>query len=175
MAINKHINKSIDKRAVMKISTPDLCDEHGDAVQVVAPVFNHYGPIRRFGGEVVTVKCFEDNSKVAELVATEGKGKVLVVDGGASPRRSLLGDMLVAKAVKNNWAGIVIYGYIRDIEDIAEMDMGVMALGTIPRKTEKRGEGQINIPLQFAGVTVNPGDYLYADGTGIIIAKESLY
>ena len=158
----------------MHISTPDLCDEHGDAVQVVDPIFKHYGPVRRFGGEVVTVKCFEDNSKVGELVATEGKGRILVVDGGGSPRRSLLGDMLVAKAVKNGWGGIVIYGHIRDIEDIAEMDMGVMAIGTIPRKTEKRGEGQVDIPLTFAGVTVKPGDYLYADGTGIVIATKAL-
>lgn len=158
----------------MKISTPDFCDEYGDGVQVAEPVFKHYGPIRRFGGEVVTVKCFEDNSKVAELVGTEGNGRILVVDGGASPRRSLLGDMLVAKAVKNNWGGIVIYGYIRDVEDIAEMNMGVMALGTIPRKTEKRGEGQVDIPLQFAGLTINPGNYLYADATGVIVSEKSL-
>lgn len=161
-------------RGYMTISTPDLCDEYGDAVQVLEPIFNHYGHIRRFGGEVVTVKCFEDNSKVGELLGTEGKGRVLVVDGGAFSRRSLLGDMLVAKAVSNGWSGIVIYGYIRDIEDISEMEMGVMAIGTIPRKTEKRGEGQVNIPLHFAGVTISPGDYLYADGTGVVIASEAL-
>ena len=158
----------------MHISTPDLCDEHGDAVQVVDPIFKHYGLVRRFGGEVVTVKCFEDNSKVRELVGSEGKGRILVVDGGGSPRRSLLGDMLVSDAVKNGWSGIVIYGHIRDVEVIAEMDMGVMAIGTIPRKTEKRGEGQVDIPLRFAGVTVNPGDYLYADGTGIVISAKAL-
>lgn len=158
----------------MIISTPDFCDEYGDAVQVAAPIFNHYGLIRRFGGKVVTVKCFEDNSKVAELVASEGHGQILVVDGGASSRRSLLGDMLVAKAVKNNWGGIVIYGYIRDIEDINEMNMAVMALGPIPRKTQKRGEGQVNIPLQFAGLTISPGDYLYADASGVIVSEKSL-
>ncbi len=158
----------------MPISTPDLCDEHGDAVVVADPIFNHYGGVRRFGGQVVTVKCFEDNSRVAEMVKMPGKGKVLVVDGGASPRRSLLGDNLVGAAVQNEWSGIVIYGHIRDIEDIGEMQMGVMALGTIPRKTEKRGLGDVDIPLQFAGVSVKPGDYIYADGSGVIFSKTQL-
>ena len=158
----------------MLISTPDFCDEYGDAVQVLDPVFKHYGSVRRFGGEVVTVKCFEDNSRVAELVATDGKGCVLVVDGGASPRRSLLGDMLAAKAVNNNWAGIVIYGYIRDVEDIATMELGVVALGAIPRKTEKRGEGRVNVPLQFAGVLIKSGDYIYADGSGVVVSAAAL-
>lgn len=158
----------------MTISTPDLCDEFGDEVQVAEPIFQHYGGVRQFGGEVVTVKCFEDNSKVGELVKTAGNGKVLVVDGGASPRRSLLGDMLVAHARDNQWAGIVIYGYIRDVEEIEPMPVGVMALGTIPRKTEKRGLGDVNIPIQIAGLTIKPGQYLYADGTGVIVADKSL-
>lgn len=158
----------------MTISTPDLCDEHGDDVAVLDPIFNHYGGVRQFGGQVVTVKCFEDNSKVADLVKTPGEGKVLVVDGGASPRRSLLGDNLAAAAVKNGWSGIVVYGYIRDVEEIAPMQLGVMALGTIPRKTEKRGLGDVDITLEMAGVTIKPGDYLYADGTGIIVAGKAL-
>jgi len=158
----------------MTISTPDLCDEYGEAVQVAEPIFKHYGGKRQFGGEVVTVKCFEDNSLVGEMVRSPGAGRVLVVDGGASPRRSLLGDQLVSHAVDNNWAGIVIYGYIRDVEEIELMSMGVMALGTIPRKTEKLGEGKVNVPLQFAGLRVEPGHYLYADGTGLIVADRSL-
>lgn len=158
----------------MIISTPDLCDQYGDAVQVLEPLFRHYGQLRHFGGKVATVKCFEDNSKVGELLSADGDGRILVVDGGASSRRSLLGDRLVAKAQQNNWAGILIYGFLRDVEDIAEMPMAVMAMGSIPRKTDKRGEGRVNIPVRFAGVTISPGDYIYADASGIILAKESI-
>lgn len=158
----------------MTISTPDLCDEHGDAVDVLDPLFKHYGGKRQFGGQVTTIKCFEDNSKVAELVKTPSKGKVLVVDGGGSPRRSLLGDNLAAAAVKNGWSGIVIYGYLRDVEEIEPMELGVMALGSIPRKTEKRDLGDVDVAVTFAGVTIEPGDYLYADGTGIIVARQAL-
>ena len=158
----------------MIISTPDLCDQYGDAVQVLEPIFQHYGGLRQFGGKVVTVKCFEDNSKVGEMLSADGEGRVLVVDGGASSRRSLLGDRLVAKAQQSNWAGIVIYGFLRDVEDIANMPMGVMAMGSIPRKTDKRGEGRANVPVQLAGVTIKPGDYLYADGSGVILAEQPL-
>jgi regulator of ribonuclease activity A len=158
----------------MIISTPDLCDEYGDDVQVADPVFKHFGGMQQFGGEVVTVKCFEDNSKVGEMLRAEGKGRILVVDGGASPRRSLLGDKLVSLALSNDWQGIVIYGYMRDIEQIAKMSIGVLALGSIPRKTEKRGVGQVNVPLEVAGLIIESGDYLYADETGVIVSKKPL-
>ena len=157
-----------------QLSTPDLCDEHGDDVQVADPIFRHYGSIQQFGGPVATIKCFEDNSLVAEAVKTQGNGRVLVVDGGGSLRRSLLGDNLARNAVQNGWAGIVVYGAIRDVEEISPMQIGVMAIAAIPRKTEKRGEGQSELPLDFAGVTVRPGSYLYADLTGVIIASEKL-
>ncbi len=156
------------------ISTPDLCDAYGDSVQVADPVFRHFGGIDNFHGEIATVKCFEDNSKVGESLRTNGDGKVLVVDGGASPRRSLLGDKLVRMAMDNGWKGIIVYGYIRDLEDIADMDIGVLALGSIPRKTEKRGEGRTGINLQFAGLSVQPGNFIYADRTGLIVAEEAL-
>ena len=158
----------------MTILTPDLCDEYGDAVRVADPVFKHYGAIRQFGGEVVTVKCFEDNSKVGEMVRTPGKGRILVVDGGGSPRRSLLGDQLVTLAVENDWSGIVIYGYIRDIEEIETMQMGVVALGAIPRKTEKLGVGEVNVTIDVAGLQIQPGQYIYADRSGVIVADQSL-
>lgn len=156
------------------ISTPDLCDEHGDGVQVFDPIFKHYGSIQQFGGEVATIKCFEDNTLVGQIVKTPGNGRVLVVDGGGSLRRSLLGDNLARNAVENGWAGIVVYGAIRDVEEIAPMQIGVMAIATIPRKTEKRGEGQTDVALTFAGVTLNPGDFLYADQTGVIVAGKKL-
>lgn len=157
-----------------KISTPDLCDAYGDNVQVADPIFRHYGGIENFYGEIATVKCFEDNSKVGESLRCKGDGKVLVVDGGASIRRSLLGDKLVRMALDNGWKGIIVYGYIRDLEDIAAMDIGVMAMGSIPRKTEKRGEGRTGVNLQFAGLSCKPGNYVYADRTGIIVSSEAL-
>lgn len=158
----------------MNISTPDLCDEHGDDVQVIELPLRHYGASHHFGGEIVTVKCFEDNSLVASQVKQPGEGRILVVDGGGSPRRSLLGDNLAAAAVKNGWAGIVIYGYLRDVEEIAPMKLGVMALGSVPRKTEKRDEGQLGIDLHFGQCTVSPGHYLYADETGVIVSHRKL-
>jgi regulator of ribonuclease activity A len=158
----------------MTISTPDLCDEYGDMVRVAEPVFKHFGGVKQLGGEVVTIKCFEDNSKVAEMVRTNGNGRVLVVDGGGSSRRSLLGDQLATLALENNWQGIVIYGYIRDIEEIETMPIGVIALGAVPRKTEKRGLGEVNLDIQIAGLTIKPGEYLYADGSGVIVADQCL-
>ena len=158
----------------MKISTPDLCDEHGDDVQVAAPVFQHYGGVRQFSGAIATVKCFEDNSKIGEMLKADGNGRVLLVDGGASPRRSLLGDKLVAQAVENNWAGIIVYGYIRDVEDIENMPVGVMAMGSVPRKTSKRGEGRVNISLDMAGLKAKPGDFIYADRSGVILSGKAL-
>jgi regulator of ribonuclease activity A len=156
------------------ISTPDLCDQHGDVVQVAEPIFRHYGGQQQFGGAVATIKCFEDNSLVAAAVATPGNGRVLVVDGGGSRRRSLLGDNLARQAVQNGWAGIIVFGAIRDVEQIAPMSLGVLALGSIPRKTEKRGEGQSDLPISVAGLTIKPGDYVYADQTGLIAAPERL-
>ena len=155
-------------------STPDLCDDHETIVQVADPIFSNYGGRERFGGQIVTVKCFEDNSKVKELVGVPGNGKVLVVDAGGSMRRACLGDMLAEQASKNGWAGIVMYGCIRDVDEIMVTDIGVQALGVHPMKTEKRGLGEINVPVTFAGITFKPGDYLYADNNGIIVAPQPL-
>ena len=156
------------------ISTPDLCDEHGDKVRVLEANFRHYGGSQNFGGEIATIKCFEDNSRVAEMVKEAGKNRVLVVDGGASPRRSLLGDNLARAAAENGWRGIVIYGYLRDVEELATMPIGILALGSVPRKTEKLGDGRCNVALEFGGATLQPGEYLYADLTGAIISTQPL-
>jgi regulator of ribonuclease activity A len=158
----------------MTISTPDLCDQFPDLVQVLAPMFNNYGGVRNFGGEIVTVKCFEDNSLVKEQLGLPGNGKVLVVDGGGSLRKALLGDLIAASAVKNGWAGVIIYGCIRDVDAINAMQLGVQALNTIPLKTEKRGIGDLNIPVTFGGVTFIPGAFVYADNNGVIIAARAL-
>lgn len=153
---------------------PDLCDEFPDKVNVVEPMFANFGGRDIFSGEIVTIKAYEDNSLVREQVALPGKGKVLVVDGGASMRRAMLGDMLAEKAVANGWEGIVIYGCIRDVGIISTLDIGVQALGAHPMKTEKRGLGDLNVELVFGGVTFTPGHYLYADNNGVLVAGEKL-
>ncbi len=154
--------------------TPDLCDEYPDLVTVVEPMFSNYGLRESFGGEIVTVKCHEDNSKVKELVDTDGKGKVMVVDGGGSMRNALLGDMLAEKASKNGWEGIIIYGCIRDVDVIMETDLGVQALGTVPLKTDKSGLGDVNVPVKFGGVVFTPGEFVYADNNGVIVSPQKL-
>jgi regulator of ribonuclease activity A len=158
----------------MENLTPDLCDEYPDLIEVVEPLFSSFGGRIAFGGEIVTVKCFEDNSLVKEELAKPGVGKVLVVDGGASMRRALMGDMIAEAAVKNGWEGVVIYGCIRDVDIIMELDLGVQAINAIPMKTDKRGEGQLNIPVTFGGVTFKPGAYVYADNNGVIISPQAL-
>jgi regulator of ribonuclease activity A len=154
--------------------TPDLCDEYPELVQVVEPMFNNFGGKDNFGGQIVTVKCHEDNSKVKELVDNDGSGKVMVVDGGGSLRHALLGDMLAEKAVKNGWEGLVIYGCIRDVDVIVQTDLGVQALATNPLKTDKRGLGDVDVPVKFGGVVFNPGEYVYADNNGIIVSPKEL-
>ncbi len=154
--------------------TPDLCDAYPDQVRVVAPMFNNFGGRRSFGGEIVTVKCHEDNSLVKQQAGFDGAGKVLVVDGGGSLRRALLGDMIAAEAVKNGWEGMVIFGCIRDVDAIGELDLGVQALDTVPLKTEKRGIGELNVTVSFGGVDFVPGQYVYADNNGVIVSAQSL-
>ena len=158
----------------MQFLTTDLCDAHPDLVRVVEPLFTNYGGKVCFGGPIVTVKCHEDNSVVRDTAATPGHGRVMVVDGGASMRRSLLGDMIAENAVKNGWQGFIIYGCIRDVDAIRELDIGVQALGRIPLRTDKRGIGQRDIAVTFGGVTFRPGEFVYADNNGIIVAAQAL-
>ena len=155
-------------------STPDLCDDYPDLVRVLEPIFSNYGGRERFSGPLVTIKCFEDNSAVKELVGTPGEGRVLVVDAGGSMRRACLGDMLAEQASVNGWAGLVIYGCIRDVDEIMATDIGVQALGTHPMKTDKKGIGELGISVTFAGVTFSLGDYVYADNNGIIVSSQRL-
>ena len=158
----------------MEIILPDLCDAHGEAVTVLAPLFRNFGARRAFGGPISTIKCFEDNSLVAKAVEEPGAGRVLVVDGGASDRCALLGDNLARKAANNGWAGIVVYGAVRDVQDFPEIDLGIQALFAHPRKSVKRGLGDRDVAVSFAGVTLVPGAYLYADDNGIITASTAL-
>ena len=156
------------------VSTPDLSDQFDKQINIVKPLFTHYGGLKQGFGQITTIACFEDNSLVAEQVKLPGHGGVLVIDGQASLRCSLLGDQLVAAAIDNGWSAILINGCLRDVEIISPMSLMVMALASIPRKTVKTGKGSLNVPLSFAGVTFYPGHYLFADETGIIVAENNL-
>ena len=158
----------------MSLSVPDICDQYIDEIVVFDPVFRDFGARRKFWGEVVTVRCFEDNSLVGETVRTPGLGRVVVVDGGGSLRRALLGDLLAAAAVKSGWQGLVINGAVRDVEILETIDLGIKALAACPVRTDKRGEGQLGIALRFAGAQMEPGHFLYADANGVVIAKRDL-
>ena len=158
----------------MTYSVPDICDDFSEDISVLEPLFTNYGKQWRFSGEIVTIKCFEDNSLVRDLVHSEGNGRIIVVDGGGSLRRALLGDLLAAKAVENGWAGLVINGCVRDVEILKTMDLGIRALNCHPLKTEKRGEGQLNVAVSFAGVRFRPGSFLYTDANGMVLAARKL-
>ncbi|MEH6585393.1 MAG: ribonuclease E activity regulator RraA [Halioglobus sp.] len=156
-----------------EISTPDLTDEN-PAARAIELQFNNYGGVKRFGGQAVTIKCHEDNSLVKACVSEPGQGRVIVVDGGGSLRRALLGDMLAETAADNGWSGLVINGVIRDVDEIGQTQLGVQALGTTPLKTEKLGMGQRDVPIAMGGVHINPGEYVYADNNGVIISEQPL-
>jgi regulator of ribonuclease activity A len=149
---------------------------------VLAPVFRDFGGIKKFAGPVETVKCFEDNTLVKAAVDSSGVldtpqgrfAKVLVVDGGGSLRRALLGGNLGAAAARNGWAGVVIDGCVRDTAELAGHAVGIRALAAMPLPTEKRNEGQANVAVQVQGVWVRPGDWLYADEDGIVVASKAL-
>jgi len=157
----------------MYYSVPDICDEFFGEISVLDPLFSDFGGKRKFCGEVVTIKCFEDNSLLRDAVRSEGRGRVLVIDGGGSLRRALLGDLLAAAAAENGWQGLLINGCVRDVEILEPIDLGVKALNRHPVKTDKRGEGQRDVPLTFAGARIMPGQYLYADANGVIVAERN--
>lgn len=162
----------------MTFKTPDLCDQHedclGKTLRVVAPMFRAYGARGSFSGEIVTLKLFEDNTLVREVLGEAGNGKVLVVDGGGSLRCALVGDQLAVLAQKNGWEGIVVYGCIRDSGDINQIDIGVRALNTHPQKSIKRGVGERDLAVTFGGVTFHPGEYLHADEDGVLVSAMPL-
>ncbi|MFB0724531.1 putative 4-hydroxy-4-methyl-2-oxoglutarate aldolase [Aeromonas salmonicida] len=153
---------------------PDLCDQHRDALQVADPLFHDFGGKPLFYGQAVTLSCYEDNSLVRELVNRPGQGRVMVIDGGGSLRRALLGDQLAIKAAEQGWEGIVIFGAVRDVGTLATLALGVKALAACPVKTEKLGQGELDVVVSFAGVTIHPGDYVYADLNGVLVSAARL-
>lgn len=163
----------------MSFATTDLCDDNANLLDdgrlaVLPPVFKHYGQRARFCGRVVTLKVHEDNALVRAVLETPGDGNVLVIDGGGSLRRALVGGQLGLLAQDNGWAGIIVDGCIRDTEEINACDIGVRALGAHPQKPNKKGVGERNLRVQIAGVPVNPGDWIYADADGVLVAQQKL-
>ncbi|UOF14054.1 ribonuclease E activity regulator RraA [Lysobacter capsici] len=156
------------------MNTCDLCDRHDAQVRVLELPLRDYGGRIGFDGIVSTIKAYEDNSLVRDAVAEPGNGRVLVIDGGGSLRRSMLGDLLAAKALENGWAGVVVFGAIRDSAAIGAMALGVKALGTCPRKTDKLGQGLRDVPVRFGGLVICPGEWLCADADGVVLADGVL-
>lgn len=159
----------------MSTATTDLSDAHPEA-QVAEPIFGDFGGETAFHGAIKTLKVFEDNAQVRATLETPGDGRVLVVDGGGSMRCALVGGMLGELAVKNHWAGIVVFGYVRDSEELAGQAVGIKALGTHPRKSEKGLHSAVaDKVLHFAGVTFRPGAWLYADADGILVSDKAVH
>jgi len=163
----------------MTFATTDLCDDHPQLLEdgrlaVLPPLFQQYGAHGRFSGRVTTLKVFEDNALVRSTLEAPGNGNVLVIDGGASMRRALVGGQLALLAQDNGWAGIVVDGCIRDTEEINACEIGVRALGAHPQKSGKKGTGERNVRVAIGGVAVSPGDWIYADADGVLVAQQKL-
>ncbi|MGC9162302.1 MAG: ribonuclease E activity regulator RraA [Thiomonas sp.] len=160
-------------------STCDLCDAHRDALhsdtlRILPPVFRSYGKVTRFRGQIATVQCRDDNALVRAMLETAGLARVLVVDGAASMKRALLGGNLAALASQNGWAGVVINGCVRDVAEIRQVPIGVLALAAVPAPPDKLGKGMTDAVVNIQDVIVRPGEWLYADEDGVIISREPL-
>ncbi|EGQ7846873.1 putative 4-hydroxy-4-methyl-2-oxoglutarate aldolase [Vibrio parahaemolyticus] len=158
----------------MRDITPDICDQFEDQVALLNLPLQNFGQRTAFHGEIVTVRCYHDNSKVREVLEQDGTGKVLIVDGHGSCQKALLGDQLAILGIENGWEGIIVYGAVRDVAQMSQMDIGVQALGTCPFKTEKRGVGEVNVTLTMLNQIVQPKHHVYADWNGVLISKEAL-
>lgn len=163
----------------MPFATTDLCDAHPEQLEdgrlaILPPVFQSFGKRAAFSGHAVTLKVFEDNALVRSTLEAPGHGNVLVIDGGASLRRALVGGQLAVLAQDNGWSGIVVDGCVRDSAEINACEIGVRALAAFPRKSDKQGTGQRNSTIVVASVTVNPGDWIYVDADGVLVARDKL-
>lgn len=159
--------------------TTDLCDAHEDrlangTLRVLAPIFQSFGKRMSFSGRVRTLKTFEDNSLVKQAVESPGEGRVLVVDGGAALRCALLGGNLANAAAQNGWAGVILNAPVRDADEIDLFEIGIRALATVPVRSQKRGLGEFDVVLNFAGATIKSGDWCYADRDGVLVSDVEL-
>ena len=159
----------------MFIDTSELCDLYAEQVDVVEPIFSSFGGVSNFYGKVTTVKCFESSGLIAEVLEENGEGRVLVIDGGGAVRRGLIDAELAQLAVDNGWEGIVVYGAVRQIQQLENLDIGIHALAPIPVSADESVAGESDVPVNFGSVTFFPEDYIYADLTGIILSQEPLY
>ena len=158
----------------IQYSVPDICDNFSDSIQVGDIHFQSYGKKKSFYGQVETLFCPDDNSLVKKLLNTNGNNKVLVVDATSNAHTSMVGDQIAAAAKKNNWAGIIVNGYIRDIEVIANIDIGVLAKASVPLKTNKDDFGKQGVNLYFNNVIIKPGFWIYVDTNGWVVSKNKL-
>lgn len=158
----------------MFIDTSELCDLYAEQVDVVEPIFSSFGGVSNFYGKVTTVKCFESNGLIAEVLEENGEGRVLVIDGGGAVRRGLIDAELAQLAVDNGWEGIIVYGAVRQIQQLENLDIGIHALAPIPVSADESSAGESDVPVNFGGVTFFPEDYIYVDLTGIILSQEPL-
>ncbi len=158
----------------MEYNTSELCNIYADLVDVVEPIFCNYGGRSSFGGKVVTIKCFESNGLITQIVETDGEGKVLVIDGGGSTRRALIDSYIAQAAAKNGWEGIICYGSVRDVDALEDADIGIQGLVSIPVGATDNEHGESDLAVNFAGVTFLPDDHIYADNTGIILSPDPL-
>lgn len=158
----------------MEFTTADLCDGYPELVQVAQPVFREYGAVSKFSGEIETLKVYEDNTLVREVLEGEGRGRVLVIDGGGSLRCALVGGRLASVAQRNGWTGLVVNGCVRDTDELGQIALGVRALNTQPRRSEKQGKGERGNRVEFAGIAFYPGAFLYADADGVLVAQRNL-
>ncbi|MDF9398144.1 ribonuclease E activity regulator RraA [Vibrio sp. 1180_3] len=158
----------------MEYSTSALCDIYLDQVDVVEPMFSNFGGSASFAGQLTTIKCFEDNGLIREVLEQDGLGRVLLIDGGGSLRRALIDAELAALAEENEWEGIVVYGCVREVDELEDMSIGIQALASIPVGASAQGIGEVDVAVNFGSVTFLPEDYLYADNTGIILSQEPL-
>lgn len=158
----------------MHYNTSLLCDLYADTVDVVEPLLTNFGGRNSFAGEVVTIKCFESVGLIYKTLAQNGAGKVLLVDGGGSLRRALVNADIAELAVENDWEGIIVNGCVREVDFLEELDLGIQAITAIPVGGEDNDIGEVNMPVNFAGVTFLPEDIVYADSTGIILSPEPL-
>jgi regulator of ribonuclease activity A len=158
----------------VEFTTADLCDAYPELVQVAQPLFREYGGLAKFSGLIETLKVFEDNALVRETLETDGRGRVLVVDGGGSLRCALVGGRLASVAHANGWAGLVVNGSVRDCAELGQIALGIRALNSVPRRSGKDGAGQRGVQVEFAGIAFYPGSFLYADADGIVVAERDL-
>lgn len=158
----------------MYIDTSTLCDIYLDQVDVVEPIFSNFGGRASFYGKITTVKCFENNGLIAEILEENGEGRVLLIDGGGAVRQALIDAELAQLAADNGWEGIIVYGGVRQIQQLENLDIGIQALAPIPVGANTDTQGEQDVPVNFGGVTFFPEDYVYADLTGIILSQEPL-